>query len=83
LLFQNIKDHLPAAVLDRSKQGFVGPDSFYMNIDRYQQILDRSALIADGIVRGEYYQRILADRDHWRLWKLAVMETWYAHWIKN
>ena len=81
LLFENIKDHLPKEVLKRSKQGFVGPDAFYMNMDRYKGILDNATLCMDGIVRKEYYIQLLANSDHWRLWKLAVMELWYKRWV--
>ncbi len=80
ILHENIAGHLPASILERKKQGFVGPDEFYMSIERYKNILDHAALIRDGIVREEYYVRLLNDKDHWRLWKLAVMENWYKRW---
>jgi asparagine synthase (glutamine-hydrolysing) len=81
LLYENIKNHLPREVLTRSKQGFVGPDSFYMNIGRYKSILDNATLCRDGLIRKEYYIQLLARSDHWRLWKLAVMELWYKRWV--
>ena len=81
LLFENIKNALPKEVLVRPKQGFVGPDSFYMNLQRYKTILDHAVLFRDGIIRKEYYIQLLAHSDHWRLWKLAIMELWYKHWI--
>ncbi len=80
ILFENISEHLPTAILERKKQGFVGPDEFYMNIERYKNILSDAALIRDGIVRVEYYERLLNSKDHWRLWKLVVMEKWYKQW---
>ena len=83
LLFQNIKNHLPDVVLNRPKQGFVGPDTFYMNIERYQNILDNAALIEDNIIRKEYYLQLVSNKDHWKLWKLAVMEKWYRYWMKQ
>lgn len=83
LLFQNIKNHLPDVVLNRPKQGFVGPDAFYMNIERYQKILDNAALIEDNIIREEYYLQLVSNKDHWKLWKLAVMEKWYRYWMKQ
>lgn len=80
VLHENIVGHLPTSILERKKQGFVGPDEFYMNLDRYKNILDNAALIRDGIIREEYYNRLVNDKDHWRLWKLTVMEKWYSHW---
>jgi len=83
LLYQNIQTVLPAAVLQRKKQGFVGPDVFYMNMKRYAHWLDKSTLIQDGIIRKEYYLSLMKNKDHWRLWKLTVMEAWYRRWISG
>ena len=80
ILHENISGHLPASILERKKQGFVGPDEFYMNMERYKNVLDNAALIRDGIIRAEYYERLLQNKDHWRLWKLTVMEKWYSRW---
>ncbi len=80
LLYQNIKGHLPNEVLQRKKQGFVGPDKYYMNLPWYESRLNESRLVKDGIVNGGYIQQLLANKDHWRLWKVAVMETWYRRW---
>ena len=80
LLYQNIKGHLPNEVLQRKKQGFVGPDKYYMNLPWYESRLNESKLVKDGIVNGGYIQQLLANKDHWRLWKVAVMETWYRRW---
>ncbi len=81
LLYQNIKNHLPEEILHRKKQGFVGPDLFYMNIEWYKSILKDSSLIRDGLIRKEYYTNLVAKKDHWRLWKLVVIEKWYQRWI--
>ncbi|HWB63097.1 MAG TPA: asparagine synthase-related protein, partial [Chitinophagales bacterium] len=80
LLYQNIKGHLPQQILDRRKQGFVGPDRYYMNIPWYANRLADSRLVKDKIVNTAYINSLLAQKDHWRLWKLVVMETWYRHW---
>jgi asparagine synthase (glutamine-hydrolysing) len=82
LLYENIKKHVPQQILNREKQGFVGPDSFYMNMQFYRDKLTNSALMEDGIIRKEYYIQLISNSDHWRLWKLAVMEQWYTHWVK-
>ncbi|MCF8257356.1 MAG: asparagine synthase (glutamine-hydrolyzing) [Flavobacteriales bacterium] len=80
LLHENIKDRLPQAILHRKKQGFVGPDSYYMDIAWYTAQLANSRLAGDGIVRYAFISRLLEREDHWRLWKLAVMENWYRQW---
>jgi asparagine synthase (glutamine-hydrolysing) len=72
---------LPEEILHRKKQGFVGPDLFYMNIEWYKSILKDSSLIRDGLIRKEYYTNLVAKKDHWRLWKLVVIEKWYQRWI--
>lgn len=80
LLYENIKKAMPEVILQRKKQGFVGPDKFYMNMPWYEANLRDSKLIKEGIVNKEYYLQLLTQRDHWRLWKLMVMEKWFAHW---
>jgi asparagine synthase (glutamine-hydrolysing) len=81
LLYQNIKTHFPDEILHRKKQGFVGPDVYYMNIDWYKARLNESKLAADKIINENYVQQLLKNKDHWRLWKVAVMETWYKRWV--
>lgn len=80
LLFENIKNALPSEILNRKKQGFVGPDQFYMNMKWYEENLKSSTLIKEGIINQEYYLHLLAQKDHWRLWKLLVMEKWFNYW---
>lgn len=83
ILHENISKHLPASILERKKQGFVGPDEFYMNIEWYKNVLGSAALIRDGIINAAYCERLLNNKDHWRLWKLAVMEKWYKRWATS
>jgi asparagine synthase (glutamine-hydrolysing) len=71
---------MPDEILQRKKQGFVGPDRYYMNMPWYESRLNDSKLVKDGIVNGGYIQQLLAGKDHWRLWKVAVMEAWYRRW---
>jgi asparagine synthase (glutamine-hydrolysing) len=80
LLYQNLTGHLPPQILERKKQGFVGPDKYYMNMDWYQARLTGSKLVSDGLVNAAYIKNLLATKDHWRLWKVAVMEYWYRQW---
>jgi asparagine synthase (glutamine-hydrolysing) len=81
LLYQNIKNHFPDEIMHRKKQGFVGPDKYYMNYDWYKKHLGQSKLADDGIINREYIDSLLKDKDHWRLWKIAVMELWYRKWV--
>jgi len=81
LLYENIKNHLPKSILNRSKQGFVGPDSVYMDVNLYRTLLIGGKLLEDGIVQPEFVHRLLLEKDHWRLWKLSVMEHWWRKWM--
>jgi asparagine synthase (glutamine-hydrolysing) len=80
LLRENIKNDLPAVIIERKKQGFVGPDSYYMDMDWYTSILSESKLIKDLVIDKSYTDKLLANKDHWRLWKIAIMEKWYTKW---
>lgn len=81
LLYQNIKNHFPDEIMHRKKQGFVGPDKYYMNYDWYKKHLGQSKLADDKIINREYIDSLLKEKDHWRLWKIAVMELWYRKWV--
>lgn len=81
LLYENIKNDLPAEILHRKKQGFVGPDSYYMNMDWYKMQLADSNLVKHGIIRQEYLDTLLKNTYDWRLWKIVVMEKWFSKWI--
>lgn len=83
LLFHNIKKLLPSTILKRKKQGFVGPDRYYMNIDFYKKELADSALVKDGIINRNYLNQLLSKQYDWRLWKILIMEKWYCHWLGN
>ncbi|MCS6934332.1 MAG: asparagine synthase C-terminal domain-containing protein, partial [Chitinophagales bacterium] len=81
LLYQQLKNTLPAVILQRKKQGFVGPDSYYMNIDWYRHELKNSCLIQDGLINSEYLDKLLQTKYDWRLWKIMIMEKWYRRWM--
>lgn len=82
LLNRTLKGRLPGVILQRPKQGFVGPESLYSNLPFYRSLLLGGALVSDGIVKSSYVQQLLQQSDHWRLWKLAVMEHWWQRWIR-
>lgn len=80
LLRENIKNHLPFKIMNRQKQGFVGPDSYYMNIEWYASLLRYGRLIKDQVIVKEELEKMIFQKDHWRLWKIAVLEMWYSKW---
>lgn len=81
LLYEQIKNALPQEILDRKKQGFVGPDKYYMNIDWYRTELAESKLVKDGLVSRDYVNNLLQKDYDWGLWKIMVMEKWYKKWM--
>lgn len=81
LLFENIKQNLPPATLARKKQGFVGPDSYYMNLDFYKKELSQSVLVKHEIINQTYLDELLKESYNWKLWKILVMEKWFKRWI--
>lgn len=80
LLRENIKNHLPQKIINRSKQGFVGPDSYYMNIEWYASKIRGGRLLSDQIINSHKVEKLIVEKDHWRLWKILVLELWYAKW---
>jgi asparagine synthase (glutamine-hydrolysing) len=80
LLFENIKKKIPKKILERKKQGFVGPDSYYMDINWYKNQLKSSKLIESGIINEKYVSTLLKNSDHWRLWKILVMSKWFGRY---
>ena len=81
LLFECIKDLLPNQVLNRKKQGFVGPDDYYMDQSFYRNLLLNSKLVEFGVIKAEYVEQLLSKDYDWKLWKIAVMEKWFKQWI--
>jgi len=80
LLQKLLKDKVPQEILHRPKQGFVGPDKFYMDFELYKSTLSKGALIQHEVIQPRYLQQLLLLRDHWRLWKLFVLEHWWRVW---
>lgn len=83
LLRKLLRKYLPNSILNRKKQGFVGPDSYYTDLDFYGKILSDSMLEKDHLVRKDYGRTLLDRKDHWRLWKLTVFELWYRKWMTS
>jgi asparagine synthase (glutamine-hydrolysing) len=83
LLYELVKRHLPREILERKKQGFVGPDRYYAAIDFYTRAIYDGALLDEGLIRRDYVDQLVAQRDQWRLWKIMVFEYWYRRWVSD
>ncbi len=79
-LYENIKSRLPKQILDRKKQGFVGPDTFYMDINLYKNALEGGRLIQESVITNQGLNSLIQQEDHWRLWKLYILEKWWNVW---
>lgn len=75
-----LKKHLPEKIMNRPKQGFVGPDSYYMDYEYYKSMIMDGRLISDRIINPNAVEKMIMEKDHWRLWKILVMECWYTRW---
>jgi asparagine synthase (glutamine-hydrolysing) len=81
LLHENIKNSFPEKILKRKKQGFVGPDIYYMDINWYQRHLKNGTLVKEQIIQKDKLLNLIQNEDHWRLWKLIVFQFWYDRWM--
>lgn len=81
ILREFLKGKVPPIIYERKKQGFVGPDKFYENIAVYKEKLMNGRLIQDGVIRESYLRELVQHKDHWRLWKLFVLENWWEVWM--
>jgi asparagine synthase (glutamine-hydrolysing) len=81
LLRRLLSDYVPPGILDRPKQGFVGPDVFYMDFGLYKKALLGGRLMNEGVIRPEYLETLLQRKEHWKLWKLFVLEHWWRVWV--
>jgi len=83
LLCRNIEYKLPKAILNRGKQGFVGPDRYYMERDFYRGIFEHSSLQKDRMVSQNYLDSLLQEDYDWKKWKVAVFDNWFGKWGKE
>src|SRR5690606_5000958 len=81
LLYENIKEGLPKEVLERKKQGFVGPDAYYMQMDWYEKQLKNSTLVKLKIIKQSFIDKMLEEDYNWKLWKILVLEKWAQKWL--
>lgn len=83
LLFENLKGKLPNEILERKKQGFVGPDSYYMDMNFYRRELKNCKLVEFKVINQEYLDGLLKETYNWKLWKILIMEKWFSMWVVN
>ncbi|MEM7104601.1 MAG: asparagine synthase (glutamine-hydrolyzing) [Bacteroidota bacterium] len=81
LLNRILKPVLPQTILNRKKQGFVGPDHYYANFGWFASVLFEGRLLKDEIIQKSMLKVYFDQRDTWRLWKLAVLELWWQKWM--
>jgi asparagine synthase (glutamine-hydrolysing) len=81
ILREILKKHIPGKILKRKKQGFTGPDKYYMNFEWYERNLKNSKLVEAGIINISAINNYLQNKDHWRLWKISVLEKWFIKWM--
>lgn len=80
-LYENIKNKLPDSILNREKQGFVGPDKYYMEKDFYIELFKNSKLKKAEIFSRKYLDDLELEDYNWRKWKIAVLDNWYKKWV--
>jgi len=80
LLRHRLQARFPAEVLDRPKQGFTGPATFLDDPAWYASLLLPGRLLKAGWIRRPAVEQLIARGKRGRLWKLAVLELWYARW---
>lgn len=80
LLYENIQQELPEMILKRKKQGFVGPDAYYMDLEYYKKELTNSKLVHYNIINQNYLDDLFKENYTWKLWKILIMEKWFQKW---
>ncbi len=80
-LYRIIKNQLPKEILQRNKQGFVGPDTYYEDVTWYKGIIEDSHLVDGNIINNVTLNNYLKNKEYWKLWKFAVLESWYRKWF--
>lgn len=76
-----LKNNVPDQILNRSKQGFVGPDKYYMDYELYKSVLINGMLVQQNVIKQGAIHDLVKNKDHWRLWKLFVLENWWQVWM--
>jgi asparagine synthase (glutamine-hydrolysing) len=92
ILRRALKGLVPEKVLTRRKKGFGVPVGRWLQEDLRgfaQEVLSREILEKQGLLNGEFVQRLLMEhlrghKDHRKiLWTLLVFQIWYRHYIEE
>lgn len=81
ILQKLLKKDLPKEIINRNKQGFTGPDNYYMDFNAYRENLKNANLVKAEIINKEAIEYYILQKDHWRLWKILVLEKWFTKWM--
>jgi asparagine synthase (glutamine-hydrolysing) len=86
------KDHLPPAILERQKQGFMFPIAYWFRTDLFalvSELLKNSHFAREGWFERETISRLLEEHrarrfdHHVRLWMLLNLELWHQIYIEG
>ncbi|MEM7479622.1 MAG: asparagine synthase (glutamine-hydrolyzing) [Acidobacteriota bacterium] len=83
LLAEFLAGKIPRRILERPKQGFVGPDHYYRLDRRRLAALGDARLVRDGVFSAAGLRTMVETGGPWRRWKLLVLELWYRRWMAS
>ena len=92
LLREAARPYLPAAILQRPKQGFMFPLGAWMKgplLPVLRHLLAASTLVEEGIFRREPIERLMHEHvahradHHVRLWMILNVEAWYRMYVRG
>ncbi|HEX9941674.1 MAG TPA: asparagine synthase (glutamine-hydrolyzing) [Thermoanaerobaculia bacterium] len=84
--------YLPAAILNRPKQGFMFPLGYWMKgplLPVLKHLLATSTLVEEGIFRRQPIERLVEEHvahradHHVRLWMILNVEVWYRMYVRG
>ena len=79
-LHQIIKNHLPAEIMNKKKQGFGGPKIAPDNINYILDTVLRGNLISEGIISKQKVSEFIQERNIRKIWPLFILQLWYEEW---
>jgi len=83
ILYKILKKSVPSIILKRKNKDLLVRINTIWILNGIGLILKNSKLVEAGIINRQTINLYLENKDHWRLWKLAVLEKWFEKWIFN
>lgn len=81
LLFDQIKDNLPAEILSKPKQGFGAPAANSEIVSEYFRNINKLKIVehklVDATIISDYVNRNQAPK----LWAIFLFDNWYKKWL--